>query len=90
MARRHGRQQEKIPLRRQQEEDVTSFLKDNINAKKYLAVLCNCHSLEAKRNAKGNLTRPRNPYCLKPTERKEILRWLKKLKFLNRYASNIK
>jgi hypothetical protein len=27
---------------------------------------------------------------LKPTERKEILKWLKKLKFLDRYASNIK
>jgi hypothetical protein len=27
---------------------------------------------------------------LKPTKRKEILRWLKKLKFLDRYASNIK
>jgi hypothetical protein len=30
------------------------------------------------------------PYCLKPVERKEILRWLKKLKFSNRYTSNIK
>jgi hypothetical protein len=36
------------------------------------------------------MKRPRAPYCLKPTERKEILRWLKKLKFPNCYASNIK
>jgi hypothetical protein len=70
--------------------DVTGFLKDNINKRKSLATLCKRHSLEAKRNAKGNLTRPRTPYCLKSTERKEILRWLKKLKFPDHYASNIK
>jgi hypothetical protein len=70
--------------------DVTDFLKDNMNVRKDLAALCNRHSLEAKRNAKGNLTRPLASYCLKPTERKEILRWLKKLKFTDRYASNTK
>jgi hypothetical protein len=69
--------------------DVTDFSKDNMNARKDLSTLCNHPSLEAKRNAKGNLTRPRAPYCLKPTERKEILKWLKTLKFLDRYASNI-
>jgi hypothetical protein len=61
-----------------------------MNARKDLAALCNRHSLEAKRNAKGNLTRPWAPYCLKLAERKEILRWLKKLKFLDSYTSNIK
>jgi hypothetical protein len=70
--------------------DVTSFSKDNMNARKWLATLCNRHSLEVKRNAKENLTRPRAPYCFKPVERKEILRWLKKLKFSNRYVYNIK
>jgi hypothetical protein len=70
--------------------DVTSFSKDNMNARKWLATLCNRHSLEVKRNAKENLTRPRAPYCFKPAERKEILRWLKKLKFSNRYVYNIK
>jgi hypothetical protein len=69
---------------------VTSYSKVNINARKDLAALCNHPSLEAKRNAKGNLTGPQAPYCLKLTERKEILRWLKKLKFLDHYASNIK
>jgi hypothetical protein len=70
--------------------DVTDFSKDNMNTRKDLAALYNHHLHEAKRNAKGNLTRPRAPYCLKSTERKEILKWLKKLKFLDRYASNIK
>jgi hypothetical protein len=67
--------------------DVTCFSKENISTRKDLAALCNCPSLEAKRNAKGNLKRPRAPCCLKLAERKEILRWLKKLKFLDRYAS---
>jgi hypothetical protein len=70
--------------------DVTSFSKDNMNARKDFAALCDRPLLEVKTNAKGNLTRPQAPYCLKPTERKEILKWLKKLKFLDRYVANIK
>jgi hypothetical protein len=49
--------------------DITSFSKDNVNERKDLAALCNCPSLEPKINAKGNLKRPRAPYCLRPTER---------------------
>jgi hypothetical protein len=59
--------------------DVTNFSKDYMNVRKDLATLCNYPSLEAKRNAKGNLTRPQAPYCLKPVERKEILKWLMRL-----------
>jgi hypothetical protein len=70
--------------------DVTGFSKDNITTKKDLAALYNRPSLEPKINAMGNLKRLYAPYCLKPTERKKILRWLKKLKFVDRYASNIK
>jgi hypothetical protein len=69
---------------------VTGFSKDNVNARKDLAGLCNCLSMEPKINAKGNLKRTCAPYCLKTAERKEILRWLKKLKFPDRYMSNIK
>jgi hypothetical protein len=40
--------------------DVIGFLKDNVNnARKDLATLCNRPSLKPKRNAKGNLKRPR-------------------------------
>jgi hypothetical protein len=70
--------------------DVTSFSKNNVNARKDLTALCNRPSLEPKINAKENPKRPRAPYCLKPAERKEIFRWLKKLKFPDCYASNIK
>jgi hypothetical protein len=70
--------------------DVIGFSKDNMNARKDLAVLCDRPLLEVKINTKGNLTRPWAPYFLKPVERKEILKWLKKLKFSDRYAANIK
>jgi hypothetical protein len=69
---------------------VTGFTKDNMNARKDLAALCDHPSLEAKPNARGKLRRPKAPYCLKPTKRKELLRWLKTLKFLDRYAANLK
>jgi hypothetical protein len=61
--------------------DVTGFMKDNINARKDLAALCDRPSLEAKSKARGKLSRPKAPCYLKPTERKEVLRWLKTLKF---------
>jgi hypothetical protein len=70
--------------------DITGFSKDNINARKDLADLCNRPSMEPKVNAKENLKRTRPSYCLRPAERKEILRWLKKLKYPDRYMSNIK
>jgi hypothetical protein len=44
--------------------DVTSFSKDNINERKDLVALYDHPLLEVNTNAKGNLTRPRAPYCL--------------------------
>jgi hypothetical protein len=70
--------------------DVTGFTKDNVNAGKDLANLYDRIKLEAKPNARGNLRRTKAPYCLKLTKRKEVLRWLKTLKFPDRYVSNIK
>ena len=70
--------------------DFTGFIKDNMNARKDLAGLYDCSSLEARANPRENLNRPRAPYCLKSKERKEILKWLKTLKFPDRYAANIK
>jgi hypothetical protein len=58
--------------------DVIGFTKDNMNTRKDLAALCDCPLLEAKINAKGNLSRPRAPYCLKLAERKYVLKWLKR------------
>ena len=70
--------------------DFTGQTKDNLNARKDLADLCNCPGLEVRLNPSGNESRPRAPYCVKPKERKQILRWLKTLKFPDRYAADIK
>jgi hypothetical protein len=70
--------------------DVIDFMKDNLNAMKDLADLCDRPNMEAKLNARGNLRRTNAPYCLKLIERKEVLRWLKTLKFPDRYVTNIK
>jgi hypothetical protein len=70
--------------------DVTGFMKDNMNARKDLADLCDHPNLEAKPNTKGNLRRTKASYCLKLIERKEVLSWLKTLKFPDRYVTNIK
>jgi hypothetical protein len=70
--------------------DITDFMKDNLNVRKELAALCDHHLLEAKTNAKGNLSRPSAPYYLKSAKRKEILKWLKTLKFPDRFVANIK
>jgi hypothetical protein len=70
--------------------DVTGFSKDNVNIRKDLADLGNRLLMESKVNAKRNLKRIWAPYCLKIAKRKDILGWLKKLKFLDHYASNIK
>jgi hypothetical protein len=70
--------------------DVTGFSKDNMNARKDLAALCDRPLLEVKTNANGTLTRPQAPCCLKSAERKERLKWLKKLKFSDCYVTNIK
>jgi hypothetical protein len=70
--------------------DVTDFTNDNVNARKDLADLCVHPNMEARPNARGNVRRTNDPYCMKPTKRKEVLRWLKTLKFLDRYTANIK
>jgi hypothetical protein len=54
--------------------DVTGFTKDNINARKDLAALCDRPLLEAKPNAKGKLIRTKTPYYLKLTEMKEVFK----------------
>jgi hypothetical protein len=55
--------------------------KDNHKAWKDLAQLCNRPSLELKSSS----GKPRMTFCLKPKERKEVLIWLKILKFSDGY-----
>jgi hypothetical protein len=60
----------------------TNKTKDNYKAMKDLAQLCNRPSLELKSSGDKLCA----PFYLKPKERKEVLIWLKNLKFLDGYA----
>ena len=68
----------------------TDKTKDNVKARKDLAEICDRPWLEIQINSNGKESRPRAPYCLKPEDRKQILKWLQTLKFPDRYATNIK
>jgi hypothetical protein len=70
--------------------DVTNFSKDNVNARKDIADLCNRPSLEPKKKCKGKSEKTTCSILSEAGRKKEILRWLKKLKFPGSYASNIK
>jgi hypothetical protein len=64
----------------------TDKTKDNHKARKDLALLCNRPSLELKyRGGKS-----RAPFCLKARDRKEVLIWLKNLKFPYGYATSFR
>jgi hypothetical protein len=56
--------------------------KDNHKARKDLALICNRPSLELKSHG----GKPRAPFCLKATDRKEVLILLKSLKFSDGYV----
>jgi hypothetical protein len=60
--------------------------KDNHKERKDLALLYNRPSLELKSSS----GKPCTPFCLKPKERKEILIWLKILKFPDGYAAGFR
>ena len=63
--------------------DISDRTKDNLKARKDLAEICNRPTLELTSNG----GKPRAPFCLLPKERKEVLRWMKKLKISRRLCS---
>jgi hypothetical protein len=60
--------------------------KDNHKVRKDLALLCNRQSLELKSHG----GKPRAPFCLKARDRKEVLIWLKNLKFPYGYVAGFR
>jgi hypothetical protein len=60
--------------------------KDNHKVRKDLAQLCNRPCLELKSSG----GKPHASCCLKPKERKEVLIWLKNMKFLDGYAAGFR
>jgi hypothetical protein len=65
--------------------DLPGKTKDNINARKDLAELYNPPTLEL--NETGG--KPHATFCLKPQQRKEVMQWMKGLKFLNGYSASM-
>jgi hypothetical protein len=60
--------------------------KDNKQARKHLAMICHRPSLHL--SARG--TKPQAPFCMKAKERKEVMTWMKNLKFPNGFATGFR
>jgi hypothetical protein len=66
--------------------DITGKTKDNFKARRDIADVCNRLSLEL--NERGG--KPHAPFCLKVKDRKEVMRWMKRLKCPDGYAAGLK
>jgi hypothetical protein len=66
--------------------DITGKIKDNFKARIDITHVCNRPSLEL--DERGG--KPRAPFCLKVKDRKEVMRWMKRLKFPDGYAAGLK
>jgi hypothetical protein len=60
--------------------------KDNIKARKDLIELCNYSTLELSETS----GKPRTSFYLKPQQRKEVMRWMKGLKFSDGYTAGLR
>jgi hypothetical protein len=66
--------------------DIMDKTKDNFKAWRDIAYVCNHPSLEL--DERGG--KPHPPFCLKVKDRKEVIRWMIRLKFPNGYAVGLK
>jgi hypothetical protein len=64
----------------------TDKTKDNPKTRKYLALICSLPTLELGENEK----KPHAPFSLKPKRKKQLMKWLKNLKFPNGYAAGFR
>jgi hypothetical protein len=66
--------------------DITGKTKDNFKARRDIADICNRASLELDERGGKQCV----PFCLKVKDKKEVMRWMKGLKFSNGYAAGLK
>jgi hypothetical protein len=66
--------------------EFTDRTKDNVKARKDLAQICNRPSLELIESG----GEPRAAFCLKSKQKKEVMKWLKNLKFPDGYAAGFR
>jgi hypothetical protein len=66
--------------------NITGKTKDNFKARRDITDICNRPSLEL--DERGD--KRHAPFCLKVKDRKEVMRWMKRLKFLDGCAIGVK
>jgi hypothetical protein len=66
--------------------NIMGKIKDNFKARRDIAHVCYRPSLELDERG-GKLCAP---FCLKVKDRKEVMRWMKRLKFLDGYTVGLK
>jgi hypothetical protein len=66
--------------------NITGKIKDNFKARRDIADICNHPSLEL--DERGGERHA--PFCLKLKDRKEVMRWMKRLKFPDGYVAGVK
>jgi hypothetical protein len=66
--------------------NIMGKTKDNFMARRDIAHVCNRPSLEL--DERGG--KPCAPFCLKIKDRKEVMRWMKRLKFPDSYTAGLK
>jgi hypothetical protein len=66
--------------------DFANKTKDSLKARRDLAEICNRPTLELTESG----GKPRASFCLKPRQEKEVMRWLKNLKFPDGYAAGFR
>jgi hypothetical protein len=66
--------------------NIMGKTKDNFKARRDITDICNCPSLELDKRGGKRLA----PFFLKVKDRKEVMRWIKRLKFPDGYAAGVK
>jgi hypothetical protein len=66
--------------------NITDKTKDKPKARKDLILICSRPTLDIRENEK----KPRAPFSLKPKRKKQLMKWLKNLKFPDGYAAGFR
>jgi hypothetical protein len=66
--------------------DFLDKTKDNDKARMDLAVICDCPTQVLRENG----GKPKADYCLKPKQRKEVMKWMEGIKFPDGYAAGFR
>ena len=69
--------------------DVNGKTKDNLKARKDMAIYCNRPHLELKVLNDGKIVKPKAPFTLTKDQRKLVCEWVKDLRLPDGYCSNL-